>query len=96
MSSQLALHDSESATSIQPLDDKSNQQDEDGEIEIKPWKHYFSSAVMGRFMHKKFGMYGLLIGIYYVIQFVMCVGCCNFYSDISRYYICVRKDGSLI
>ncbi len=47
-------------------------------------------------MHKKFGMYGVLIGFYYIIQFVMCVGCCNFYSDISRYYICVRKDGSLI
>ncbi len=47
-------------------------------------------------MNKKFGLYGLLIGFYYVVQFCMCVGCCNFYSDISRYNICQRLDGSYI
>ena len=51
---------------------------------------------MTRLLTKKFFMFGSIVGFYYIIQFVMCVGCCNFYSDISRYYICQRKDGSLI
>ena len=33
---------------------------------------------------------------YYIVQFIMCIAACNFYSDISRYHICQREDGSYI
>ena len=37
-----------------------------------------------------------MIGFYYASSFVMAVGSCNFYSDISRFYICEREGGQLI
>ena len=45
---------------------------------------------------KRWTVFGPVIGLYYCIQFVMCVAVANAYSDISRYYICQRDDGSLI
>lgn len=47
-------------------------------------------------MHRKWQKFGAVAGLYYLIQFVMCVGICNFYGDVSRYYICQREDLSYI
>ena len=47
-------------------------------------------------MHRKWESFGLIVGLYYIVQFVMCVAVCNFYSDISRYYVCQRSDNTYI
>ena len=47
-------------------------------------------------MNKKFFLFGSIIGFYYIVQFMMCVSCCNLYSDISRLNTCIRKDGTRI
>ena len=47
---------------------------------------------MTNFMHKKYAMFGGVVGFYYCIQFVACVAACNFFSDISRYNSCTMGD----
>ena len=43
-------------------------------------------------MHKKWPIFGSIVGFYYVVQFCACVAACNFFSDISRYNSCVSGD----
>jgi len=37
------------------------------EEEEKPWIEYFKPDIMTRLLHKKFALFGSLIGLYYVI-----------------------------
>lgn len=55
-------------------------------------KEYLYPSVMATFMHKKFLMFGSIIGLYYCIQFICCVAACNFYSDASRLAPCTIGD----
>ena len=78
--------------------DQSTQKDIDGDNE-KPKmldkSEYLKPANMAKFMHKKFGLFGLFAGFYYCIQFIMAVSACNFYSDASRLGACIREsDGA--
>ena len=47
-------------------------------------------------MHKKFGLFSVICGFYYIVQFICCVSACNFYSDNSRKAKCTRPDGTSI
>ena len=86
-----AIHaDNDSQSSLRPFDAATS--DNIREQPPKPWMHYFRAEVMSLLLHKKFGLFGMLIGFYYTVQFVMCVSVCNFYSDVSRYYICQKGD----
>merc|ERR1712127_360762 len=51
-------------------------------------------AMMTKILHKKFGMFGAIVGFYYLVQFICCVAARNFYSDIGRYDPCPMPDGS--
>jgi hypothetical protein len=55
-------------------------------------KAYFKPALMSTFLHKKFGMFGSIVGFYYIVQFICCVAACNFYSDIARFDPCTKGD----
>jgi hypothetical protein len=55
-------------------------------------KAYLKPALMATFLHKKFGMFGSIVGFYYIVQFICCVAACNFYSDISRMQPCNSGD----
>lgn len=57
-------------------------------------KAYLKPDIMATFLHKKFGMFGSIVGFYYIVQFICCVAACNFYSDISRISPCT--SGNLI
>ena len=37
------------------------------EEEEKPWLEYFNPAIITKLLHKKFALFGSLIGFYYVI-----------------------------
>ena len=76
-------------------DDK-NEEQEDKPIEIKPWVQYFYPEVVTRLLNKKWIMFALIVGFYYIIQFICCVCACNFYSDHDRFNNCTREDGSVI
>ena len=52
------------------------------------WAEYFYPMMVSKLMHKKFGMFGFIVGFYYVINFCCCVAACNFYSDQSRLTPC--------
>lgn len=47
-------------------------------------------------MNKQFGLFAIIVGFYYIVQFICAVCACNFYSDISRFNNCVYTDGTLI
>lgn len=100
-------HDVETAeqisnASLKPFDedqaDVAMQQEEGPyrEQSLKPWYFYWERAQITQIFTKKYTVFGPVFLFYYALQFVMCVGVCNFYSDISRYHICQRADGSLI
>lgn len=59
-------------------------------------KEYLRPQNMTSILHKKFGMFGAIVGLYYVIQFCMCVAACNFYSDISRMTPCAMSSGVIV
>ena len=40
-------------------------------------KEYLQPSNLTKFMNKKFGMFGSIIGFYYIVQFIMCVSACN-------------------
>lgn len=60
---------------------------------LPEWKDYFMPAMMTKILHKKFGMFGAIVGFYYLVQFICCVAACNFYSDAAREQICVLPNG---
>merc|ERR1719443_558522 len=49
------------------------------------------TAILG----KKYLTCGLIVFVYYAVQFVMCVSACNHYSDVSRKNIC-EVGGELV
>lgn len=49
-----------------------------------------------RLMGKKQLVFAGLVGIYYCVQFIYCVGACNFYSDVSRFAPCLRENQTLL
>ena len=51
---------------------------------------------MTRLLSKKFFMFGTIVGFYYIIQFVMCVGCCNFYSVLDIAVLNEKADASKV
>ena len=60
------------------------------------WLEVFSPETVTKLMHKKFGMFGAIVGFYYCANFVMCVAACNFYSDISRLSPCVINESGIV
>ena len=58
------------------------------EMEIKNWIDYFRPHNVSVIMGKKYGAWTALVMLYYVLQFVMCVSACNFYSDVTRKSSC--------
>ena len=87
----------QSETNILVDGDKSTLKEIDGDTE-KPKmlekSAYLYPGNMAKFMHKKFGLFGLIAGFYYCIQFIMAVSACNFYSDASRLSSCIRESDS--
>ena len=63
---------------------------------MKPWPQYFAPAVLTKLLGKKWTMFAVIVGFYYLICFMCCVSACNFYSDHSRYNNCTRENGELI
>ena len=63
---------------------------------ILPWADYFKPAMMTQLLHKKFGMFGGIMFLYYIIQFICCVSACNFYSDNSRNNSCKLTNGTVV
>ena len=70
--------------------------EEQSEVKLKDWKEYFMPESATKFMSKKWIMFSLIIGFYYLIQFMCCVCACNFYSDHSRFNNCKQSNGQLI
>lgn len=79
-----------------PHDDDSSKDKQDEVMPILPWSEYFKPALMTQLLHKKFGMFGGIMFLYYVIQFICCVAACNFYSDASRNNACTLSNGTKI
>ncbi len=48
-------------------DDSSKDKKETEEMPILPWAEYFKPAMMTQLLHKKFGMFGGIMFVYYVI-----------------------------
>ena len=74
----------------------SHQKSQQDDSSPKSWKYYLHPNQVTLLMHRKWDKFGLVAGFYYLTQFVMCVAVCNFYGDVSRYYICQREDMSYI
>ena len=98
-------HEAETAeqcsnASLRPFDELDNESqctEPDEQVHaLKPWDYYMGTFTITKIFTKKYTVFGPVFLFYYMVQFVMCVGVCNFYSDISRYYLCQREDGSLI
>ena len=77
-------------------DEKGENSYSESQVEIKEWKEYFMPATLTKFMGKRFGLFAAIVGFYYIIQFMMAVCACNFFSDISRFNNCARADGTTI
>ena len=54
----------------------------------------FKPETITRLMNKKYILFGIIVGAYYVLQFVCCVSACNMYSDVSRLTPCTSIQGS--
>jgi hypothetical protein len=50
---------------------------------------------MTKLLHKKYGLFTVIVGLYYIIQFVACVAACNFYSDATRKSACIDEYGEV-
>jgi hypothetical protein len=74
-------------------EDSTKDKQEQEEFPILPWSDYFKPALMSQLLHKKFGMFGGIMFVYYVIQFICCVAACNFYSDATR-LSCTLSNGN--
>jgi hypothetical protein len=48
-------------------DDDSSKDKQDEVMPILPWGEYFKPAMMTQLLHKKFGMFGGIMFLYYVI-----------------------------
>ena len=70
--------------------------DEKKELTILTWPQYYKPANMQQLLTKRWKLTTGPIFLYYIIQFIMCVGACNFFSDTTRTNTCTLKDGSLL
>lgn len=64
--------------------------------EVPPYMHFFKPEVITKFMHKKFLLFTPIVGVYYILQFIMCVSACNFYSDATRNAPCGKDENGTI
>ena len=71
-------------------------ENEKKELTILTWVQYFKPANMGTIVTKRWKYTTGPIFLYYIIQFIMCVGACNFYSDVTRKNTCTLDDGSTL
>ena len=60
---------------------------------IQPWGFYFKPNNLTKIQNRRYGLFGGVTMIYYIIQFMCCIAAVNFYSDNSRLADCV--SGSL-
>lgn len=77
------------------IDLKHNQLEEsDAEVRValpspnSPWCVYLRPYWITKLMHKNRLLYGSLVTLYYLFQFVCCVGSVNVYSDADRLIPC--------
>lgn len=56
------------------------------------WKEYFRPANVTKLLHKKFGLFSAVVGVYYLTQFVACVSAVNMYSDATRNAQCIDAN----
>ena len=77
------------------IDLKHNKLEEsDAEVKVplpepnSPWCTYLRPYWITKLMHKNRLLYGSLVTLYYLFQFVCCVGSVNVYSDADRLIPC--------
>ena len=79
------------------VDDAAEQSgDEKKELTILTWVQYFKPAAMSALLTKRWKFTTGPIFVYYMINFVMCVCACNFFSDVTRQLTCTLDDGSTV
>ena len=65
---------------------------EDIEEPIMDWKNYFYPANVTKLMSGKLLIFSIVVGLYYLLQFIACCAAVNFYSDASRLAPCQDLD----
>lgn len=81
---------------VNPDNVSTTKDEKDVPKELPSWMSFFHPNVITNVLHKKYGIFGVIVALYYSMQFVCCVAACNFYSDASRKISCVRDDDSVI
>lgn len=57
-----------------------------------PWKVYLKPSWLTLYLNRSKLIFGLLVGVWYLAQFIGCVACVNLYSDVDRLKDCNITD----